>query len=186
MATYQHQSLNGSRNTRLVWLAPSADVPSPLHCRLSEVSLDEPPQYEALSYSWDSQNRDGTILCSNLALKITTNCEAALRHLRHPSQPRVLWVDSICIDQSSIPEKNQQISVMMDIYAKAQRVLVWLGEATDSSDLAMRNLLDFGRLNRDFQAPPTAVQQQAFVFVLGVLACIKPCLGYFTRRCMFR
>jgi hypothetical protein len=45
-----------------------------------------------------------------------------------PDQPRVLWVDAICIDQFSVPDKNQQIPIMLEIYSRAAEVILWLGE----------------------------------------------------------
>src|SRR5436305_9491309 len=98
MSAYKHQPLQGVRSTRLIWLDPSNSLNSQLHCRIYEVSLDNPPPYEALSYSWDSQTPDKDIICFNRTLKITENCQAAMHRLRLPSRPRVLWIDSICID----------------------------------------------------------------------------------------
>jgi len=144
MATYQHQPLHGPRNTRLLWLEPSNTFSSPLHCRLFEVSLDENPQYEALSYCWGGP-LDRTMLCFNMPLSITANCEAALRQLRLPIQPRVLWIDAICIDQSPSPEKEQHLRNMRDIYQRAGEVLMWLGEGNKSSDLAIAHLLNSSR-----------------------------------------
>jgi hypothetical protein len=137
MATYKHHPLHGPRNTRLIRLEPSKNFSSPLQCRLFEISIDENHQYEALSYSWGPPVMDRTVLCFNIPLGITANCEAAMRYLRLPDQPRVLWIDSICIDQESNPEKNQQIPLMKDIYGKAGEVLVWLGEETKACKYAI-------------------------------------------------
>jgi hypothetical protein len=141
---YHHQPLHGPRNTRLIWLEPSNTFSSPLHCRLFEVSLDENPQYEALSYTWGGP-LDRSMLCFNMPLSITANCEAALRQLRLPLQPRVLWIDAICIDQSPSPEKAQHLRNMRDIYQKAGEVLLWLGEGNKSSDLAITSLSSSSR-----------------------------------------
>ncbi|KAK0701571.1 heterokaryon incompatibility, partial [Lasiosphaeria miniovina] len=45
-----------------------------------------------------------------------------------PGQERILWTDRICIRQIDKNEENPQVAQMADIYKKAQRVLVWLGE----------------------------------------------------------
>lgn len=37
-------------------------------------------------------------------------------------------VDQVCIDQSNIAERNQQVSIMGQIYQKAEKVLICLGE----------------------------------------------------------
>jgi hypothetical protein len=52
----------------------------------------------------------------------------------------VLWVDSICIDQSSVEERNIQVALMDRIYSRADKVLIWLGEEDESSDEAMRQI----------------------------------------------
>jgi hypothetical protein len=46
-------------------------------------------------------------------------------------------VDAICINQQNIPERNFQVQLMKEVYSNAERVLIWLGECEDESDLAM-------------------------------------------------
>lgn len=58
------------------------------------------------------------------------------------SSKRRLWVDSICIDQTSASEKTVQIPLMGDIYGQAKNVLVWLGEGTEASDKSFKYLKD--------------------------------------------
>lgn len=38
-----------------------------------------------------------------------------------------IWVDQICIDQSNTVERNAQVSLMGQIYARARNVIAWLG-----------------------------------------------------------
>ena len=78
------------------------------------------------------------IICDGKELGITPNCEAALRRLRQPGKPRLVWVDSICIDQTSIPERNQQVKYIGEIYGQAKQVIVWLGESTPQSEIAFK------------------------------------------------
>lgn len=136
-----HQPLGSPRATRLVELEPSNNFKAPIRCRLRKISLDHCPPYEALSYSWDAHIPTKSIRCFNLTWNVTENCEAALHHLRLPSRPRLLWIDSICIDQTSTAERNQQVSMMEEIYARATEVIVWLGTGTKTSTSAIRNLL---------------------------------------------
>lgn len=139
--TYRHQPLRTPRATRLVELEQSNDFNAPIRCKLQEVSLDNCPPYEALSYSWDAQIPTRQVFCFNQSWTITENCETALRYLRLPNHSRLLWIDSICIDQSSIPERNQQVSVMEEIYWRAVEIIVWLGTETKVSNIAMSNLI---------------------------------------------
>jgi hypothetical protein len=39
-----------------------------------------------------------------------------------------MWTDAICIDQTSVVDKNQQVPLMGDIYRKAHEVVIWLGD----------------------------------------------------------
>jgi len=59
--------------------------------------------------------------------QVTSNLEAALRHLRYRHQPRFLWVDAICINQSDPQERASQVLLMEFIYGMAFNVHVWLG-----------------------------------------------------------
>ena len=102
--------------------------------------------YLALSYTWDSPTETTTLTLRETfgglvrSISITTSLFDALNQLRHPSHVLILWVDQICIDQSSVTDKEQQVSTMAQIYARAQGVIVWLGKASDDSDLAMDEL----------------------------------------------
>ena len=105
-------------------------------------------QYEALSYVWGSSVGTVPIVCNKKALLVTPSCESALRHLRLKDRTRVLWVDSICIDQDntaeSIRERNILVASMGEIYAKASSTLCWLGEGTPYSQEVMRRLYLIG------------------------------------------
>ncbi|KAJ5722029.1 HET-domain-containing protein [Penicillium malachiteum] len=70
-------------------------------------------------------------------LRITPNLHAALRSLRNQFVERFLWIDAICINQEDTAEKGQQIAYMAEIYSKASRVIIWLGEGQDGSDKAL-------------------------------------------------
>jgi type II secretory pathway predicted ATPase ExeA len=71
------------------------------------------------------------------SLPITQNLHAALLHLRHSNYSRIIWVDAICIDHENDKEKEHQVVLIAEIFAKADRVVVWLGEAADNSDEAL-------------------------------------------------
>ncbi|OJD30264.1 heterokaryon incompatibility protein [Diplodia corticola] len=48
-----------------------------------------------------------------------------------------LWVDALCINQSSLAERSKEVTRMRAIYASAREVIAWLGPATAGSDIAM-------------------------------------------------
>ncbi|KAK1757050.1 heterokaryon incompatibility protein-domain-containing protein [Echria macrotheca] len=56
-----------------------------------------------------------------------------MRALRRTLHPVYLWVDAICINQASLPEKGEQVAMMADIYRSAEHVAIWLGDLAFSA-----------------------------------------------------
>ncbi|KAL8284591.1 hypothetical protein RB600_009146 [Gaeumannomyces tritici] len=134
-STYSYTPLSSSRHTRVLFLEPSPDIVAPLCCRISEISLDTLPEngsasYNALSYSWDAQSPSSEVLCDGGVLLVTPNCEAAMRRLRNDSGTTELWIDSICINQNAeaVEERNDQVALMGEIYKRASKMTIWLGD----------------------------------------------------------
>lgn len=63
-----------------------------------------------------------------------------LKRFRWPRTPRTLWIDVICIDQSNVSEKEQQIPLMGNIYSKSQGILVWPGDEDDDTLATFRTV----------------------------------------------
>ncbi|KAE8454201.1 hypothetical protein EG329_005126 [Mollisiaceae sp. DMI_Dod_QoI] len=133
LSEYQYFPLQHPNSIRLLSLHP-AEEQSPIHISLSEVRLQDAGSYEALSYSWATEDgdceRSSQIICSGASIYITKNCEAALRRLRDLNSERTLWVDAICINQGNDGERGHQVGIMRDIYSHATQTLIWLGEAS--------------------------------------------------------
>jgi hypothetical protein len=51
-----------------------------------------------------------------------------------------LWIDAICIDQTSVLERNHQVAMMGRIYAEADDVFAWLGVGPENITTAIRRL----------------------------------------------
>ncbi|PVH70086.1 HET-domain-containing protein, partial [Cadophora sp. DSE1049] len=146
---FKHNPLAPGRNIRLLALEPSGDINSEIRCRLIEPSLDEARgAYEALSYVWGSQIFDHKIICNDKPFYITTNCFLALRYLRKKANVRSLWIDAICIDQSSNDERGHQVELMGEIYKFADNVIIWLGEPQPGTRRAFQRAHLFYRLTR--------------------------------------
>ena len=129
-STFQYRPLNTARREiRLLVLHPSEDIFNSLSysCSLIHISMDENPDYEALSYVWGSEANKSNILINGGQLSVTVNLAEALDHLHDSDRPRKLWVDAICINQKDIPERTQQVQNMTEIYARARNVVVWIG-----------------------------------------------------------
>jgi hypothetical protein len=169
MTTFVYDHLT-SDQIRVLTLYP-ANYGDPLTGHLTTVRFapkdGAKPEFEALSYTWGDQSNPelitlahdrpltGAPSLSSGVVAIGSNLVAALRQLRHASQPRQLWCDSICINQGDIQERASQVLLMGDIYTYAKRVIVWLGPESQNSHLAVETLrhagsqLDYSSLQDD-------------------------------------
>ena len=96
--------------------------------------------FEALSYYWDSDVLEKSVVVNSIIVQVPKNLEALLRKLQHLPEARsgmYFWIDGLCIDQGNNLEKNHQVHLMKRIYAQALSVVVWLGECDGDSDQAM-------------------------------------------------
>ncbi|ETS75722.1 hypothetical protein PFICI_12666 [Pestalotiopsis fici W106-1] len=140
--SFQYEPLDPSRREiRLLTLLPSWD--GKINGRLHVVSLDleQQPEFLALSYVWGHEDEPEPITINGAGFKVKKNLKAALLRLQK-SEPQLIWIDAICIDQGndpeSIREKNFQIPLMRDIYTQASRVIAWLGEGNDKIEALFR------------------------------------------------
>ncbi|RSL86507.1 hypothetical protein CDV31_016390 [Fusarium ambrosium] len=159
-STFVYRPLHNRSAIRLLELFPSDNRTEPLLGRLVESDLTLQPEYEALSYVWGDTNVNEHIFLDEQAVPITPNLHSALVHLRDASDVRTIWVDALCIDQSTHGERNQQVTIMGDIYKSAHQVVVWLGEAADDSHLVFEYIKD--KANNtfpNFPRPPAAHRQ---------------------------
>jgi hypothetical protein len=86
--------------------------------------------YEALSYVWGDATKTVPIRLNGHKFQVTTNLESSLRALRYLEHERHIWIDAICINQSNVEERNQEVRRMGQIYRNALRVVIWLGCGT--------------------------------------------------------
>ncbi|PWY68204.1 HET-domain-containing protein [Aspergillus eucalypticola CBS 122712] len=143
MVLFNYSELQlGPNTTRLVRLLPSEKDNTPIRCELFTYVLPESTGrkhlYEALSYVWGSQSETQTITVNGCDFQVTRNLYTALLHLRNHQLQRTIWIDAISINQADDDEKSEQIPLMRSIYAQADRVLVWLGEAMRDGDEALK------------------------------------------------
>lgn len=125
---------------RVVQLMSHPDRDAPIRCQLVEQSLRHPDSrratclYEALSYVWGSGNKPLSIFLDKGCLHVTKNLYEALLGLRDRYLPRIIWIDAICINQNDTGEREHQVGMMAEIYARASRVIVWLEEIIVDGD----------------------------------------------------
>jgi hypothetical protein len=99
------------------------------------------PKYEALSYVWGIERSPVPVMVKSQSLKrsflnVTQNLATALVYLRHRTEPRVLWIDALCINQEDMEERSSQVARMAEIYRLAHRVVVWLGPESEGDGSA--------------------------------------------------
>lgn len=131
---YNYSQFEGRRpdEIRLLRIHPAASIDDPVICDLRIVSLSSKPDYAALSYTWGPPLFDHQITCDGRKLMITGSLHWALRRFRATGW-QMLWADQICIDQSNLDERSQQVLLMKAIYEKALTVFVYLGEGSPDS-----------------------------------------------------
>ncbi|KAH7068523.1 heterokaryon incompatibility protein-domain-containing protein [Paraphoma chrysanthemicola] len=129
---FHYPPLSAAGSIRTIILEPAQKHTDVIVCSLHETPLEDTPTFTALSYVWGSKNGNKSIRCDGKVIAVTDNCRKAMRRLRSEAGGKQLrlWIDSICIDQSSMTEKSSQVSMMGDIYARADRVVAWLGTGT--------------------------------------------------------
>ncbi|GAA92051.1 hypothetical protein RIB2604_03900190 [Aspergillus luchuensis] len=140
-------SLPSKDHIRLVRLK-AGPFKSLLHIDLEVVNIHSCPaeSFEILSY--DSVNEKEDSDSSHIVfvgkywdiVHVSNNCQQALRFIQNQEFDRLLWVDSLCIDQANLKEKSQQSSLKRKICQKASTVLAYLGEETSDSREALEFL----------------------------------------------
>lgn len=142
-----HDPLVDPRNRiRLIEILPADSMQNDwIRCRLSTVSLDDRPNYTALSYVWGDPDVTRQIVVNDTEFDVTTNLFDALSQVRE-DKVGLLWVDAICIDQENDEEKGHQVQKMSKIYQDADKVVVWLGREDGNSKKAMELLKDLAEV----------------------------------------
>lgn len=88
------------------------------------------------------------VLCNGTVMNVHQNLYDALVQLRK-SSPGDYWIDAMCINQSDLAERAQQVLIMSLIYGCAETVSVWLGVCPDVLSMAMAQL----EVHQGFKAP---------------------------------
>ena len=149
---YTYKELKKPREfIRILVLQGNGSEDAEVECRLQEFEFKkENPEYkyEALSWCWGISGHTATIIIREmtknnldsvrLSKKATPDLVAALRALRYQDKDRYLWIDQICIDQNNKLEKNHQVEMMAEIYGRASKVCIWLGERDRASHMALQ------------------------------------------------
>jgi hypothetical protein len=100
---------------------------------LVDVTTKKRPYFATLSYVWGNINVTREIRCGKERSSITLSLHEALVYIRNRRTPRLLWVDSLCINQNDGEEKGHQVQRMHLIYGQSH-CISWLGIELGGAD----------------------------------------------------
>jgi hypothetical protein len=160
MDSYIYKKLQALNDIRLLDLYSGASN-QPLIGSLRPMSLEsEEGDFEAISYVWGPDVKDCVLETTAGRINITSSLHSALKRLRLQDKTRTLWADALCINQADNDEKSWQVRLMDQIYSKATRVLAYLGEDADRSELAQALLEKMASRTLFDQGPKGASARQ--------------------------
>ncbi|KAJ9143306.1 Heterokaryon incompatibility protein [Pleurostoma richardsiae] len=146
---YAYAPLYDPNGIRILSILPGEGT-EPICVEIFQTTLGQHPAYEALSYAWGEADFACTIFSGSSRLAVSTNLHSALQRLRQRNSRRTMWIDAICINQVDVAERSCQVGKMREIFQSAERVVVWIGEASATSDLAINFLCNMaGKEKRD-------------------------------------
>ncbi|KAI0546602.1 HET-domain-containing protein [Xylaria curta] len=103
-----------------------------LQSRLAHAILEDPGViYETISYCWGDASARDFITVNGDVVDVPASAVAALKCMQKAEEPRIVWIDSICINQADLDERAYQVGMMADIYSSAKGNLVYLGESDE-------------------------------------------------------
>ncbi|KAJ9642859.1 hypothetical protein H2199_004380 [Coniosporium tulheliwenetii] len=183
--------VNGRAEIRLLELQPGIGS-DPLTCKIFTTSLSKASEYECLSYTWGDSAFYHDIVIEEQrrrsVLKVTSNLRSALQRLRLQHQSRRLWIDQICINQKSIPERNKQVTLMRYVYWNAQHCVVDLGEEEERTAPAFERAMtveeELGCANVDDPESGSQIPKFHSVELAGIIHLFS--LPWFRRVWVFQ
>lgn len=166
---FQYEELRPSE-FRLVRLL--ARKMSAIKCEIIHCSLADPPPYIGISYAWGDVDDKKSIQVDNVNIYVAVSLFGALDAVRRRDQDILVWIDALCIDQQSRDERNEQVQLMAEIYAKATQVAIWLGPSQNDSELAMGLLQDVAIARDDPREIIALLSSPNRLRAVGAVACL--------------
>ncbi|EXM05419.1 heterokaryon incompatibility protein-domain-containing protein [Fusarium oxysporum II5] len=134
------------RSRREIRLIEILSTKPKIVCNLTTVSLDEDPEFSAISYLWGDIGKIKPISVNGAELFTTPSLANALEYApyhwknafpeREPKSCR-LWADALCINQDDDLEKGHQVQLMRFIYPAAEIVFSCLDIEASQSDVRL-------------------------------------------------
>ncbi|KAJ3548806.1 hypothetical protein NM208_g819 [Fusarium decemcellulare] len=167
-----------SQDIRLLKIQPGQRSDA-VRLQIFTASLGDPPEYNALSYTWSNEGSDVIVEVGNQTILVSESLHQALVHLRQPTTESVFWIDAICINQTSTQDKNHQVPLMDKIYSSAREVIVWLGNAGEDMEPAIKFLNDIETNlpakfdSKDLNQFEDYLRDQDDIFDVGLIALFQ-------------
>jgi hypothetical protein len=166
------------------------------------------PDYSALSYTWgcpfpededssdvkDWESPTRQIVCNDQQFYVARNLYDALQEFVRRGWFGFYWIDSLCINQGDVLERNAQVAIMGDIFQNAYEVICWLGRADryldDAVELHRRLVMveeKFGGIEEVVMSPEEIDRacQTSKIGIKGhkpTASLCKPCENFWQRR----
>ncbi|KAK5688624.1 hypothetical protein LTS10_000602 [Elasticomyces elasticus] len=146
-----------SQNLRLLTLLPVSNSSNgEINCELQAAPSVAAVchTYETISYVWGSRAYQVHILINDKVFEVTANVRKLLLRLRHLTESRILWIDTICIDQCNTSEKEHHLTLMSKIYRYGSRNVVGLEHnGSDNNKQACDLAVETMRRMREIEVP---------------------------------
>lgn len=136
--TYVHSRLKDSTTyIRLLQYTRNSDCT--LRFGLNQWLLDDCPAFFAISYCWGTVSPTKHVLVNGQKFEIRANAHYALVQATDQQTEKVgyYWIDTICICQSHLEEKSDQVRIMSSIYGQSSQVYSCLGTGNENARLFM-------------------------------------------------
>lgn len=96
-----------------------------------------------LLYTWGHRCEGETIQVKGIRKNAPSHLGSTLKVLRDLPETRsgmCYWVDSLCIDQDNVRNRNEHVTCMKAIYGRACAVVVWLGQGEERDKNAVETM----------------------------------------------
>ncbi|KAK5746476.1 hypothetical protein LTR17_000856 [Elasticomyces elasticus] len=151
-AEISRPALTHPDSTRLIVVQPASNTNAPVRISFAVTTLANPRAYCGFSYAWGPTHTDGshltdTVYLDSLPLRVTGHLHNAFKNIRRHAH-RVcstdlltFWIDTLCINQQDVDERNSQVMLMGRIYARARAVLLWIGTLRASTYRSLKKAI---------------------------------------------
>lgn len=129
--SYSYRPLKkANREFRLLYLVTGQDPDYQqndlIAAKLKVASLNDLPEYTALSYCWTSAAAQHTIRVHGHPFSVRPNLFEFLKILKEERHTGLIFIDAICINQDDLDERSGQVQMMGQIYRSAVKTTAWL------------------------------------------------------------